>query len=56
VADTHAFTGRPSRTIVLSGRHTASSWDAELAPAMEDAGVAVYEEQVVDDLLDDLTP
>jgi len=42
-------------TIPLDGRPTISPWDPDLAPAMEDAGVAVYEEQVIDGLLEDLS-
>jgi uncharacterized protein (TIGR02679 family) len=41
-------------TVALTGRVTPSPWDPALAPVMEAAGVAVYEEQVLDDLLDDL--
>lgn len=41
-------------TVALSGRAAVSPWDAALAPSMHDAGVAVYEEQVIDELLDDL--
>ncbi len=41
-------------TVALSGRVTSSPWDAELAPAMREAGVAVYEEQVISDLLADM--
>jgi uncharacterized protein (TIGR02679 family) len=41
-------------TVALTGRTTTSPWDADLAPAMEASGVAVYEEQVLDELLDDL--
>jgi uncharacterized protein (TIGR02679 family) len=41
-------------TIALSGRAFASPWDEGLRRCMEDVGVAVYEEQVLDDLLDDL--
>ena len=33
---------------------TSSPWDGELALAMREAGVAVYEEQVVSDLLADM--
>jgi hypothetical protein len=40
--------------VALTGRAAASPWDAGLAPAMARAGVAVYEEQVVEELLDDL--
>jgi hypothetical protein len=38
----------------LEGQLTAASWDPALPAAMVDRGVAVHEEQVVDDLLDDL--
>jgi len=38
----------------LSGRPSVSPWDDELAPAMAAAGRAVYEEQVLGDLLRDL--
>jgi uncharacterized protein (TIGR02679 family) len=41
-------------TVPLSGRTTTSPWDVDLAPSMADAGVAVYEEQVLDQLVDDL--
>ncbi len=41
-------------TVALSGRMTSSPWDGELALAMREAGVAVYEEQVVSDLLADM--
>jgi len=41
-------------TVDLAGQSSTSPWDPELAPAMEDAGVAIYEEQVLADLLDDL--
>ena len=40
--------------IALTGRPTQSPWDSALAPAMAEAGVAVFEEQVIDELLDDL--
>ena len=40
--------------IALLGRPTESPWDGALAPAMSEAGVAVFEEQVVDRLLEDL--
>ena len=47
--------GPYSRGLVpLFGRTTTSPWDVDLAPTMADAGVAVYEEQVLDQLLDDL--
>lgn len=38
----------------LRGRTHEASWDERLAPAMRVAGVAVYEEHVLEDLLDDL--
>lgn len=41
-------------TAALTGRLTVSPWDPDLAGVMDDAGVAVYEEQVIDDLLEDL--
>ncbi|MGH9279315.1 MAG: DUF2399 domain-containing protein, partial [Acidimicrobiales bacterium] len=53
-AEYHAAIARGLGTVALSGRTTASPWHPDLAPAMEAAGVAVYEEQVLDDLLADL--
>jgi uncharacterized protein (TIGR02679 family) len=53
-SDYVAAVQRALGTVALSGRTTASPWDADLAPSMADAGVAVYEEQVLDQLLDDL--
>lgn len=41
-------------TVALSGHPTSSPWDAQLAPSMQEAGVAVYEEQVIAELLGDL--
>ncbi len=41
-------------SIALAGRPVESSWDPPLATAMSHAGVAVFEEQVVDRLLGDL--
>ncbi|MDP8930386.1 MAG: TIGR02679 family protein, partial [Actinomycetota bacterium] len=38
----------------LSGRPVAAVWDRDLAPAMRARGIAVHEEQVLDDLLADL--
>lgn len=38
----------------LEGRAVEAAWDADLAPAMARAGVAVFEEQVIEDLLADL--
>ncbi len=40
--------------IALTGRPTDSPWDGALSAAMSEAGVAVFEEQVVERLLDDL--
>lgn len=42
-------------TVSLTGRPTQSPWDDELATVMEAAAVAVCEEQVLDELLGDLT-
>jgi uncharacterized protein (TIGR02679 family) len=42
-------------SVALSSRATASPWDGELAAAMKQSGVAIYEEQVLDELLDDLS-
>lgn len=41
-------------SLPLGGRSIMASWDPELKPAMEEAGVVVHEEQVLDQLLDDL--
>lgn len=41
-------------TVELAGRPSPSPWDDELAPAMEAVGLAIYEEQVLSELLDDL--
>ncbi len=41
--------------VPLTGKASVSPWDDQLAPTMEEAGVAIYEEQVVLDLLDDLS-
>jgi uncharacterized protein (TIGR02679 family) len=41
-------------TMPLRGRPQSSPWDSALTAAMATAGVAVYEEQVLPDLLDDL--
>jgi uncharacterized protein (TIGR02679 family) len=38
----------------LSGTPSVASWDPELAPMMQEAGQAVFEEQCVDELLEDL--
>jgi hypothetical protein len=40
--------------IPLTGRRTESPWDSALAPTMAESGVAVFEEQVVARLLEDL--
>ena len=53
-ADYRRAVGCGVGTVPLSGRATPSPWDAELALSMEHAGVAVYEEQVIDELFDDL--
>ncbi len=39
----------------LAGRPVAASWDEGLALAMEEVGLAVHEEQVMADLLEDLS-
>lgn len=41
-------------TVALTGRAVASPWDEELNACMEEEGVAIYEEQVLADLLEDL--
>ncbi len=41
-------------SVELAGRPSSSPWDDELAPAMDAAGMAIYEEQVITDLFDDL--
>ena len=41
-------------TVELFGRAASSPWDDALASAMEAAGVAIYEEQVIGELVDDL--
>lgn len=41
-------------TLELAGRPSVSPWDDALAPAMAAVGRAVYEEQVLADLLDDI--
>jgi uncharacterized protein (TIGR02679 family) len=40
----------------LRGEPVAVPWDADLASAMAGAGIAVEEESVLEDLLDDLRP
>ena len=52
--DYQAALGDGRGGIPLVGRPMESSWDAALAPAMSEAGVAVFEEQVIDRLLEDL--
>src|SRR5664280_349837 len=52
--DYRAALGDGRGGIPLVGRPMESSWDAALAPAMAEAGVAVFEEQVIDRLLEDL--
>ena len=39
----------------LTGSPVLASWDDGLAPALEEVGLAVHEEQVVADLLEDLS-
>lgn len=41
-------------TVALRGRPVTSPWNEDLGQVMAAEGVAVYEEQVIDDLLDDL--
>jgi len=53
-ADYRAAVGAGLGSVPLTGRTSESPWDEELAPAMAEAGVAVYEEQVLAGLLDDL--
>jgi hypothetical protein len=38
-------------SVGLAGRASPSLWDDWLAPAMESAGLAIYEEQVIGELL-----
>lgn len=45
-----------SASLRLSGRVVSASWDPGLTPAMETAGVAIHEEQVLDRLVSDLVP
>lgn len=52
--DYMAAVQRALGTVALAGHTTTSPWDADLSPSMAEAGVAVYEEQVLDQLLDDL--
>ncbi len=53
-ADYLAHVGASLGTMPLTGRRAASPWDPALAEAMSAAGVAVYEEQVLDGLLADV--
>jgi uncharacterized protein (TIGR02679 family) len=53
-ADYRRAAQRGGAAVPLAGRPAISPWDPDLAPAMEGAGVAVYEEQVIEDLLIDL--
>jgi uncharacterized protein (TIGR02679 family) len=53
-ADYRGALGAGFGAVPLTGRATESPWDEDLAPAMAEAGVAVYEEQVLAGLLDDL--
>ena len=40
---------------VLKGKAVSADWDAELAPRMSETGICVHEEQVLDELLSDLS-
>lgn len=53
-SDYVAAVRRDLGSVALNGRTTTSPWDVDLAPSMALAGVAVYEEQVLDQLLEDL--
>jgi uncharacterized protein (TIGR02679 family) len=52
--DYRAAIDRGLGCVELTGRPSESPWDDELGPALASAGVAVYEEQVLDSLLADL--
>ena len=41
-------------TIALSGLPHPSLWDPDLAVVMRETGKAIYEEQVLEDLLEDM--
>lgn len=41
-------------TVVLAGEPVEAAWDDELPRAMHARGVAVYEEQVLEELMRDL--
>jgi len=47
--------GAGKGSVALAGTPADSPWDPALAPAMSEAGVAIYEEQVIDELLADLS-
>lgn len=47
--------GRGLGSVRLVGRPTISPFDAELAGAMDAAGLAIYEEQVIAELVEDLS-
>lgn len=51
--DAAAYRAAPAGP-ALTGRPVAAVWDRDLAPTMRVRGVAVHEEQVIDDLLADL--
>lgn len=43
------------RGVHLAGAPVDAAWDGDLRAAMEEAAIAVYEEQVIDELVDDLS-
>lgn len=53
-ADYQRARNRGLGTVALAGRVSTSSWDPQLARVMAASAVAVYEEQVVDELVEDL--
>lgn len=52
--DSLARLGRGSSGVTLAGPAVSASWDPDLAVTMAAAGVALFEEQVLDDLAADL--
>jgi uncharacterized protein (TIGR02679 family) len=53
-ADYRAALADPTPTLPLEGKPTAADWDPDLAAAMEEAGLAVEEEALVEILVEDL--
>ena len=53
-ADYRSALSRGLGSVALTGRTASSPWDADVGAAMSEAGVAVYEEQVLDELVGDL--